>query len=177
MEELVFRYGNWLYVKYFTRRGKKEKHKINYFQASHLEGVKKRACNIYSPRHNKWQQAGKKPSPSEPVAELPLASMGSRFPPNIYLKLLQSDFAPLLSEVLNLACLVAVLATMVRKSMKAHSSVAKWQVKKLWNHKMVISAWPKTMQISQWLYSWSKKLIYCLAGWEFGLSLWKKMDC
>lgn len=43
----------------------------------------------------------------------------------MYLKLLQSDFAPLLSEVLNLVQLLAVLATMVRKSMKAHSSVTK----------------------------------------------------
>lgn len=69
--------------------------------------------------------AGKKANPSEMVAELPLASIGSRFHPNIYLKLLQSDFASLLSEVLNLAQLLAVLATMVRKSMKAHSSVTK----------------------------------------------------
>lgn len=69
--------------------------------------------------------AGTKGNPSEMVAELPLASTGSQFHLNIYLKLLQSDFAPLLSEVLNLAQLLAVLATMVRKSMKAHSSVTK----------------------------------------------------
>lgn len=70
--------------------------------------------------------AGKKAAnPSEIVAEHPLASMGSRFHPSIYLKLLQPDFAPLLSEVLNLAQRLAVLATMVRKSVKAHSSVTK----------------------------------------------------
>lgn len=108
--------------------------------------------------------AGKKANPSEMVAEHPLASIGSRFHPCIYFKLLQSDFAPLPSEVLNLAQLLAVLATMVRKSVKAHSSVTKWQGKKLWNHKKGINAWPKTVQISQWLYNWSKKLIYYLAA-------------
>lgn len=71
------------------------------------------------------EMAGKKANPSEMVAEHPLASIGSRFRPSIYLKLLQSDFALLLSEVLNLAELLAVLATMVRKSVKAHSSVTK----------------------------------------------------
>lgn len=121
------------------------------------------------------EMAGKKANPSEMVAELPLSSIGSWFHPNIYLKLLQSDFAPLLSEVLNLARLLAVLATMVRKSMKAHSSVTKWQGKKLWNHKKGINAWPKTMQISQWLYNWSKKLIYYLArnlDWAFEKDKW-----
>lgn len=163
---------------FYQDRGKKkgkQNGKINYFQA--FWAILFPGCKIESLQYlltPAQEMAGKKANPSEMVAELPLASMGSRFHPNIYLKLLQSDFAPLLSEVLNLAQLLAVLATMVRKSMKAHSSVTKWQGKKLWNHKMVINAWPKTMQISQWLYNWSKKLIYYLAGWEFGLSLRKR---